>query len=89
MDLKNNTGGKLLKENLVLKAKLVLLKAFMLNSIQDAAAKAQMMIMLTQIESTAEPTVEAMLDTLKELDKMQGYDKIIETLNEQLKDIQG
>lgn len=87
MDFKKTTAEKLVKENLVLKAKLVLIKNFLLKSNPDKGAAKQMLDILEQVESSAEPTVDMFLDTMKNVAESQGFEEMMESLNKQINNI--
>lgn len=76
---------RLLKENLILRAKLVIIRNFMLKTIPDPLARQQIAMTLDNIESSAEIIVDNFLLKIGDLEKQENWDEVLANLVKDIK----
>lgn len=72
---------QLLKENLILAAKLTTLRSFMLESIQSPIAKQQLAETIEKLEKGAEATAQTIIQQIGEIEKQKNFQQIIDEIN--------
>lgn len=81
----NKTDKKLIKENLILRAKLIILRNFMLKTVPDDNQRKQIEFTINNIESSAEIIVEDFLMKIHSIEKDENWEVILESLMKDIK----